>query len=87
MEDPILLLGTYEYQIRNPRSEEDHCQLCSGPLGTTYIDGQTDLGIWAYMCESCHRYRGIGIGMNRGQRYETTSGKFLDGGVKYQILN
>jgi len=46
------------------------CDLCQKPIGKTFIDGATQYGPWANMCPSCHKARGRGLGMGKGQKYK-----------------
>lgn len=48
------------------------CNLCHTTLseGKVMIDGKTQFGPWACMCESCHESKGFGLGTGLGQRYE-----------------
>jgi hypothetical protein len=41
------------------------CQLCKIKEAT--VDGKTKTGPWAYMCYTCHRIYGMGLGPGRGQ--------------------
>lgn len=45
------------------------CQFC-GRQPETVIDGRTTQGVWAWMCEVCHKVHGIGIGAGKGQKYQ-----------------
>ena len=47
-----------------------HCDLCRQPLKDHFVDGKTQMGPWAVMCLPCHKRRGTGLGLGRGQRYE-----------------
>lgn len=49
------------------------CDLCGKPFGKYFIDGKTVLGPWALMCESCHITWGEGLGLGKGQKYDTES--------------
>ncbi|MEO0126303.1 MAG: hypothetical protein ABIL44_00965 [candidate division WOR-3 bacterium] len=31
-------------------------------------DGRTNLGPWAYMCKTCFKVYGVGIGLGKGQK-------------------
>ena len=46
------------------------CDICGNKLKKVFIDGRTNLGAWAIMCEHCHRERGVGLGIGKGQKYE-----------------
>jgi len=32
------------------------------------VDGKTNMGPWAYMCEGCFQSHGVGLGLGKGQR-------------------
>jgi len=38
-------------------------------------DGKTKAGPWAYMCTECFKFRGVGLGLGRGQRITYTGEK------------
>lgn len=42
------------------------CQLCDNEKAR--YDGKTVMGPWAYMCPTCFRMFGVGLGLGRGQR-------------------
>jgi hypothetical protein len=46
------------------------CDICGTALKRFFIDGRTDTGAWANMCERCHKERGVGLGIGKGQKYE-----------------
>ena len=39
--------------------------LCGEPAN---YEGRTTMGPWAYMCESCFKKQGIGLGLGKGQK-------------------
>lgn len=43
-----------------------NCQICLSQKAT--VDGKTEFGPWAFMCDGCHEVHGRGFGMGRGQR-------------------
>ena len=60
--------------------EPDKCDLCfrSFALMTVMYDGQTTMGKWADMCQTCFSRFGRGIGQGIGQRYsKQEDGKWL----------
>lgn len=57
----------------------DKCDLCSRPIGEFFIDGKTNQGPWAIMCEKCHDYYGYGLGVGRGQKYDRESLEKVEG--------
>lgn len=50
-----------------------NCDFCKAPLSDepTFVDGRTFFGPWALMCPYCHDFRGIGIGVGKGQVYNS----------------
>lgn len=42
------------------------CNLCN--LKKAKYDGKTKIGAWAYMCNTCFKLYGIGLGTGRGQK-------------------
>lgn len=58
------------------------CQICGINLAehTKYfIDGATARGPWALMCELCHITHGRGLGVGRGQKYDSKTLKKVGG--------
>src|SRR5215469_12866844 len=55
-----------------------HCDLCKQKLRTHYVDGKmkTNGGSWAYMCLSCFRREGVGIGTGRGTHFALVDGEW-----------
>lgn len=49
------------------------CDYCHSPLENfhTFVDGRTKSGFWALMCPWCHTDNGIGIGLGKGQQYDS----------------
>ena len=51
-----------------------NCAFCGRPLATataTFVDGKTQHGPWALFCATCHEIHGVGIGLGKGQRYDS----------------
>lgn len=55
------------------------CNLCKEICSNYYIDGKTKIGPWAYMCLSCFKKYGVGLGIGKGQKYDTITGKKVEG--------
>ena len=53
------------------------CDLCHKVLKDTYIDGKTKQGPWAYMCLSCYKAFGVGLGLGKGQVFDVKTGEQL----------
>lgn len=50
------------------------CDICEIAIDDVFIDGATSSGPWAFMCEDCHHFHGMGLGLGRGQRFVRKSG-------------
>ena len=46
------------------------CDICKGKIDKGFVDGKTIYGPWANMCLVCHKEKGCGLGMGKGQRYQ-----------------
>lgn len=57
------------------------CDICgrSLTLFPTFIDGQTKFGVWGLICPECYRRFGVGLGLGKGQEYETKTLKKIEG--------
>ena len=56
------------------------CEVCNKPLGATFVDGATQFGgMWAIMGECCHATFGMGLGTDKGQKYDAKTGVKLEG--------
>jgi hypothetical protein len=44
-----------------------------------FVDGRTVQGYWALMCPQCHRQYGVGLGTDRGQKYDSKTLEKLEG--------
>jgi len=51
--------------------ECDFCKRLIGVVGVDFVDGKTKIGPWANMCVTCHKARGVGLGLGLGQLYHT----------------
>ncbi len=47
------------------------CDICKKEISGNFIDGKTILGPWAYMCPSCFKEYGIGLGTGKGQEFNS----------------
>lgn len=45
------------------------CNICGKPIRNDFVDGKTLDGPWAIMHQSCHKLRGVGLGLGKGQLY------------------
>ena len=57
------------------------CDICEKDLEEQeiFIDGVTQYGPWALMCQECHSCVGNGIGSGRGQAYSSATLLKLEG--------
>lgn len=56
------------------------CEVCQGDLGSVFIDGKIKTSSqWAVMCFSCHGSHGYGLGVGKGQKYNTKTLEKIDG--------
>lgn len=56
------------------------CQVCDCPITDKFVDGVIVSAGWAYLCLSCHKSVGIGLGTGRGQQFvRIESGQFVKG--------
>ena len=46
-------------------SERNECDFCSKEA---FVDGKTEMGSWAFMCERHFREFGVGLGLGKGQK-------------------
>jgi len=53
----------------------EQCDVCHVKLFSTFVDGRTSGGQWAFMCDRDHRLHGVGLGEGKGQKYQ----KLADG--------
>ena len=54
----------------------EKCDLCgTGLEGQAFVDGKTRMGPWGIMCRPCHKTKGVGLGLGRGQLYNYRSEK------------
>lgn len=49
----------------------DFCGQDCTKVGKTFVDGKTTRGPWGLMCSSCYVFEGTGLGLGRGQRYDS----------------
>jgi len=50
-------------------SVPSRCDFCESEIKDSFVDGNTHGGLWAYMCTSCHKIHGKGLGTGKGQLY------------------
>lgn len=58
------------------------CDFCQKGV-SKWIDGKTVFGPWANMCLICHKSKGVGLGIGKGQLIENgivTKGGYKTGG-------
>lgn len=49
------------------------CDVCSGTIAESFVDGLTTRGYWAILCAGCHVICGCGLGEGRGQKYDAVT--------------
>jgi len=54
-----------------------NCNVCEFPLNNIIYDARTRAGPWAYLCESCFRELGCGLGTGFGQKYAKERERFV----------
>ena len=49
------------------------CDCCSTKLADQpyFVDGRTVHGPWALLCPHCHVLHGVGLGLGKGQKYDS----------------
>lgn len=52
------------------------CDLCKKPITNVFVDGRTQYGPWACMCETCHGEQGGMLGTGLGQKFQLTEGRY-----------
>jgi len=57
------------------------CDLCGRDLNTfgSFVDGKTKMGPWALMCSECFKEIGIGTGVGKGQKYDSSTLEKISG--------
>ena len=46
-------------------NKKQNCNFCSKEAK---YDGRTKMGAWAFMCSSCFKKYGVGLGLGKGQK-------------------
>ena len=54
------------------------CDLCN-ELHEWFVDGKTLVGLWAIMCPLHFDTYGIGLGLGKGQKYDTATLEKIEG--------
>jgi len=60
-----------------------NCDFCGENLKKSpwFVDGATDQGPWACMCPICFDDHGKGLGMGMGQKFDSRTGRKLEGSI------
>ena len=58
------------------------CDICHATIADRYVDGKTKVGPWANMCLRCHKTKGVGLGLGKGQMYDVKTGEQIKEGLK-----
>lgn len=54
------------------------CDVCGNPPDPYFVDGATrPTGTWGLLCPECHKERGCGFGIGKGQAYSMKNGARL----------
>lgn len=53
------------------------CDICRGTITKKFVDGKTKMGPWGILCLACHKAKGCGLGLGKGQKYELKEGEFV----------
>ena len=58
-----------------------HCDICNADLEEQeyFVDGATHFGPWGLLCPKCHDEVGIGLGLGKGQKYDSQTLIKLEG--------
>jgi hypothetical protein len=57
----------------------ERCDICRDRFKDgTFVDAATKSG-WGCLCTDCHKERGFGIGVGRGQRYNVETREKVEG--------
>lgn len=58
-----------------------NCDFCHTDLATTktFFDARLETGQWALLCPVCFDLYGIGIGLGRGQEYDSETREKIHG--------
>jgi hypothetical protein len=51
------------------------CDGCGHPLSQTAYDCKTQYGPWSWLCQACFAEVGTGLGVGRGQKYQSFPAK------------
>lgn len=55
------------------------CEMCGNLVGKVWYDAKIGDGGWAKLCHECYKDYGTGLGMGKGQKFDTATGKKLEG--------
>jgi len=74
---PLRVAPTDQERHPDPMTDEEKlwhgdttCNFCRTNTPAVFVDGKTKMGVWAAMCGSCHKRKGVGLGNGRGQKYQ-----------------
>jgi hypothetical protein len=65
-----------------------NCDLCNTDLTPKpwFVDGRTIYGPWALMCPRCHSEVGVGLGIGKGQKYDSKTLENLKANTSRRML-
>lgn len=55
----------------------ENCDVCQTKFETIAYDAKTQKGPWAWMCTTCYRDQGIGLGLGLGQAYKVIDNQWI----------
>jgi hypothetical protein len=64
----VAVLPACDFCAADEAKNETDGTLSLQPSEEAMYDGMTDLGPWAFMCQSHYELHGVGLGTGRGQR-------------------
>jgi hypothetical protein len=56
-----------------------HCDVCGHAIGDFFYDAKLREGWWGLVCEQCFNRFGCGLGLGRGQKYDSKTGFKVEG--------
>jgi hypothetical protein len=65
--------GIMGNQVKKWQGQTETCDICQGPLtvGKTFYDARTQQGPWGALCRKCFIIHGVGVGLGKGQEYNS----------------
>ena len=57
---------------------DPYCDFCQTKPQPWFVDGVTHEGPWALMCPDCFKKHGVGLGVGKGQKFDTKTKKKIE---------